>query len=303
MKTIGSFFKSFAVYSHNIDRVNLQMAEPMAEDHPLEDPGAGSWGTRGLVAPFGGQLFHSLEGMGELFCVQFNERMLPAKVVAERMSKRIADIQDREGRKIGKKEFAQLRDDVHLELLPQAFIKRAKVYGLITTSKLVIFTGSAKRQDDTVLSLLYLLTAIRMNISFTRLAYALRDPVIVMTGLAIDEDDRFSATNVALLKAICGDGPDATIRVKDKDIYGNDVQTLLKKGFRVHELGLRSLKHSASFTLAKSMTVKAFRLADDLVINHFNESAEDFHGAAWLVCRTALDVWSDIEKSFEDDEL
>ena len=297
MKAIGSFFKNFVVYNHDmdIDRDVMQHEVPA-----LTDPNGQTWSTVGLVPVTDeGFIFHSLDGMGLLFCVQFNERILPAKVRDEHFRKTLDAIEQREGRKPTKKEYAELRDEAERDLLPKAFIKRAKVFGLLTNSRLLIFTGSSKRQDDVLLIINHYLNDVGIDNTSIRRP-SLKEAVSGMTSLALEEDDWLSATDHGVLRIEGEVKP--TIRVKDKDIYSADVQTLLKQGYRVNELGLRSLNVDAEFTLNKSMTVKRFNVGGDLILSHGDTTA-DFHGAAWLVCRTALDVWKEIESSFEDDEL
>ena len=117
MKAIGSFFKNFVVYNHDmdIDRDVMQHEVPA-----LTDPNGQTWSTVGLVPVTDeGFIFHSLDGMGLLFCVQFNERILPAKVRDEHFRKTLDAIEQREGRKPTKKEYAELRDEAERDLLPQ----------------------------------------------------------------------------------------------------------------------------------------------------------------------------------------
>lgn len=303
MKSIGSFFKNFVVFNHNID-TSLIVEDEDNRPEELSDPNPSAWSTKGLVPVIEGEdYFHQLDGMGFVFCVQFNERILPGKVRDEHVKKRAERIQEGTGRKPSKKEYRELRDEVELELLPKAFIRRSKVFGLITASRLVIFSSSTKRQDDVMLVLfgnLDLYFGAAKELSFTR--PSLKDGLSGLTGLALGDDERFAATKNALLVNAREEAETPTIRIKDKNVYSSDVQALLKQGYRAHELGL-STSAGTSFTLTKSMTVKRFSIGDDVVLSHFNESVEDFHGAAWLACRTALDVWTDIEVSFEDDEL
>lgn len=216
MKSIGTAFKSFAVYNHSIDTSKL--AELSDDGQEPEDPVGASWDTKTLVRPSDAEewLFLNLDGLGKLFCVQFNERILPGKVIRERVDKAVAVIAERDGRKPGKKQCAEIRDDIILELLPKAFIKRSRVYGFISGSKLFIFTGSAKRQDDVMGVLIRALEKEAVEtVSFAR--PMLRDPVVVMTGIALNGNDYMLARSDALLRIETEGKP--TIRVKDKEIH------------------------------------------------------------------------------------
>lgn len=316
MKSVGTFFRSFTVYQHSIDFEDGPMISSLdlafinldkADRYPALkafDPTGQQWATMHLVPVYDNEdypeFFPTLDGIGRLFCYQFNERILPSKVRDEYFRKAIASIEEREGRKVGKKEFAELKGEAENNLLPKAFIKRSKVFGLITPTKLLIFTGIAKRADDVLMAFNNFLIEVGHDTKTLRHP-SLKEAIGGMTSLALCADDYFEATNSALLRIESEDKP--TIRVKDKAIYSADIQNLLKQGYRVHELGLHSTNHKAAFTLNKVMTVKRLALSGETIDEHFGESDQDFHSAAWLVCRTALDVWADIEASFEDDEL
>ena len=197
MKAIGSFFKNFVVYNHDmdIDRDVMQHEVPA-----LTDPNGQTWSTVGLVPVTDeGFIFHSLDGMGLLFCVQFNERILPAKVRDEHFRKTLDAIEQREGRKPTKKEYAELRDEAERDLLPKAFIKRAKVFGLLTNSRLLIFTGSSKRQDDVLLIINHYLNDVGIDNTSIRRP-SLKEAVSGMTSLALEEDDWLSATDHGVLR-------------------------------------------------------------------------------------------------------
>jgi len=201
MKSIGSFFKNFVVFNHNID-TSLIKEDEDNQPEELADPNPSAWSTKGLVPVIEGQdYFHQLDGMGFVFCVQFNERILPGKVRDEHLKKRAERIQEGSGRKPSKKEYRELRDEVELELLPKAFIKRSKVFGLITNSKLIIFNSSTKRQDDVMLVLLNNLDqqeyGATKGLTLTR--PSLKDGVTCLTGLALGDDERFAATRNAVL--------------------------------------------------------------------------------------------------------
>lgn len=101
-------------------------------ERQVRDPGEHDWRSFGFVQPLStddGLLVSPTSGIYHL-AIQFNERILPAKVRDEHVAKRIAAIEERDGRKVHKKEYAQVRDEVQFELLPKAFIKRSMVHVL-----------------------------------------------------------------------------------------------------------------------------------------------------------------------------
>lgn len=88
-----------------------------------------------LVESVGGQLILKLK---------IETRSLPGSVITRKAKERIAHIEATTGRKPGKKETREIKEDIKLELLPMAFTKESSVMIWIDpdASLLVIDAGS-----------------------------------------------------------------------------------------------------------------------------------------------------------------
>ena len=77
------------------------------------------------------------------------ERLLPASVVREALQERVADLQERENRKVGSKEKKELAERIEDELLPRAFTRTQKLDAWIDIKGgwLVINTPSAAKAE------------------------------------------------------------------------------------------------------------------------------------------------------------
>ncbi len=85
--------------------------------------------SSGWVPPLGKDaeaLVHSVNGY-MLLTMAHQERLLPASVIKDELDERVADIQEREGRKVGSKEKKELREQIEFELLPRAFTRTHKL--------------------------------------------------------------------------------------------------------------------------------------------------------------------------------
>lgn len=262
------------------------------------DPKGSVWGTYGLVhATTEGDYIHDLDGTGVMLAVQFNERILPGKVRDEKVAAYVADIEDREGRKVGKKQYREIRDEVELELLPKAFIRRSLVYVVVTnTDNLIIFSTSAKKQDDITKLLFDLFDYIGMG------------PYDKDTGMAVNTwsnpIDR-SVSNILfnVLKAEPGDlpfmpgefavldntAPDLTpvVRLKNVSLDTPEVNDFLVRGYRIKEMECAVLDEYR-FKLNDKWQFKGFAM-DDGVLKQYEIKAKDtasFHGFAWLTATT-----------------
>ncbi len=106
----------------------------------------------GWVSPIGGdseQLVHVSSGF-LLLKARREERILPSSVIAEHMAERIQHLEEKLDRKIRGKEKLDIRDNVVMELTPQAFTKSTYEQILIMPQQnlLVIDNASDKKIDQ-----------------------------------------------------------------------------------------------------------------------------------------------------------
>lgn len=104
-------------------------------------------GHTGLIEP--------ADGGGLLLRVVFERRQLPADVVKERVEQMAQSVERHTGRKPGRKQLAQLKDEATQALLPQAFQRQTSVMVWLDTSsgRLCLDTSNATLADA-VLTLL-----------------------------------------------------------------------------------------------------------------------------------------------------
>jgi DNA recombination-dependent growth factor C len=229
-------FKAFIPYL--VDAPNW---DSVSSDHLVTDPSAGDWRRVGLAPPLKGDhnLAVDMQGSAYLMAVQFNERILPGKVRDEELTKRVNKLQAQEGRKISKKEYAELREQTEFDLLPRAFIRRTVVYVFFYTQdshwRMLVCTSSQKKADDCV--------AIMRGVFGEGLRpwqITLKgDPSAAFRTLATDPEslspDTFTADKFIALK-----GKDKTVvRFKDKPIEDEDcMQCILMPEYSITEIGV-----------------------------------------------------------------
>lgn len=261
------------------------------EKHTSRDPAPQAWRSAGLVQPTSEPyLLVEITTGTYILAVQFNERILPAKVRDEHVRKKVEAIEEREGRKVHRKEYAQLREEVEFELLPKAFIRRSIVYVMFTDrNKLFVFTSSAKRADDTL--------AILRNCELTagcRVVRTVNDPSELLDAVA-DCAERLEAADAAVLK---GENK-RTIRIKDRDIYGDEVQKLLEAGYSPSELRMNFHDENVDddvlleFTLNDQLFFKRVQFSDFALESRFEAEGEDanvFTSFALLVANHYSDL-------------
>lgn len=302
---MSNIFKSFTPYLNNSGRSFRSSDFNAFDEHEVEDPSPTSWGSVGYAQVVNEELCIDVQGAGFLAMVQFNERILPGSVQKEKIAERLADIEHRDGRKPGKKEYAQVRDEVILELLPEAFIKRKLIPVLFVKDRLFIFTTSAKKCDDTLLLLQRsmpgdslapgnLMNAVPNNITGT-LTTITKEGTTRVDNEDYDINPFFQTSNAAVLK---GENKQ-TIRIKDKEIGSHDVQTLMKQDYEITAVALDYFEPAmtdpdATIVLTDKLTVSKFVVNGVAGERSKDEKDEQdtFINTAWMAARLVNSVTS-----------
>ena len=126
----------------------------------------------GWVPPRGeanGALVESVAGQWILkFFVE--SKVIPGSVLARRVKEKADRIEQETGRKPGKKESKELKDEAKLDLLPMAFTKQAAALVWIDAASrlLVIDTGSQGRADEIVTLLVESLPGLSVSLINTQ---------------------------------------------------------------------------------------------------------------------------------------
>lgn len=113
-----------------------------------------------------------LESIGGQWIARFKTeaKMLPGSVIARRVQEMAAQIEKETGRKPGRKEARELKDEAKLDLLPMAFTKQASMWVWIdpTARLLVVDTASQSRADDVVTLLVEALPGLSVSLLSTQ---------------------------------------------------------------------------------------------------------------------------------------
>lgn len=277
-------FKGFATYFVSEPFTHDEIATAVDDsDYNSIDPTGSQYNTIGFGEVLTGETHLDVEGAATLLNVQINERILPASVVKEKMRQTLDSIEEREGRRPGRKEFAQVKDEVLQTWLPKSHIRRKQVPVLIRGRRLFVFTTSAKLADSVCM---FLQRVFDKSMQWAMLAgVSDMSPANVLTVAATDGDvDDFTVTTEAVLK-----GKDKqTIRIKDKDIVSDDVEKLIADGFQVTTIGLSYGEDDDQvvFTLNEHLVVSKLQFAGVPKPPRAASEAElsdNLIAAAWLI--------------------
>ena len=114
-----------------------------------------------------------------LMKLMIEQRVLPSAVVRRRVEERAAQIEQATGRKPGKKQAKELKEEIVLELLPQAFTKQAAIQVWLDPKqrRLMVDASSPAKADEVVTQLVKALG----GLSLTPL-HTTQSPAAAMSG-------------------------------------------------------------------------------------------------------------------------
>ena len=123
--------------------------------------------TLGWSSPYGIEDERMVHSVGSCHLLRFTvrERVLPPAVVKEKVAERSAAFEAKTGKRPGRRQQVTLRDEVMMELLPQAFVKPAYTdcYVDVDGGWFVVNTASAKRAEEISTALRHALEGVKLQ--------------------------------------------------------------------------------------------------------------------------------------------
>ena len=151
-------FKNIQFYKVNPTwTFDILAAEEALDSARFVECGLSQEESIGWIEPRGeinGPLIESI-GYQWIAKIMFESKILPGSVVKEAVEKRFLQIETQTGRKPGKKEKKEIKEDVRNNLLGKAFTKKSSALVWIdpTSRLLVIESGSQSRADEIISAL------------------------------------------------------------------------------------------------------------------------------------------------------
>jgi DNA recombination-dependent growth factor C len=282
--------KSTAAY-RKIEQLAIEMRSQGWSDKPVEkllfrDPSPTQWQSIGFIDSLSGVDYPLDQANSVTWCVQIADRVLPSKVRDEHLQKRVADIEGREHRKVSKKEYRELRDEVEVDLLPRAFIRRS--YCLVTfmpNSTFIIWSSSARRCDqmiDQVMSLLDVVTGASPSIASYVDPEVRVGSEILLPLVRNDEHDYVPSYSGVLFKDDAEESA-RVVRMKNVSMISDNALRLLDDGYEIRELHITDQDETVEFTLTDSFTFKRINViesSDDA--GDKDDRARAWEASLWL---------------------
>jgi len=185
-------------------------------------------------------------------------KVLPANVVRRAAEERIEKLEDQMGRKLGRVEKRDIREEMRLDLLPRAFTRLAHTNVWIDRNSglLLVDSGSPTRADEVVAMLLRCLDDIELTPVQTNTS-----PAVQMSAwlLAHEAPGRFDIEEECELKAT--DDSQAIVRYSKHSLNNAEVRKHIQNGKLPTRLAL-TWNGRVSFVLNDKWQVKRERFLD-----------------------------------------
>jgi recombination associated protein RdgC len=227
----------------------------------------------GWVPPVGkddAPLVHAANGC-YMLCAQREEKILPSSVVNEILAEKLAEIEEKKGTPVRKKERDALRDEVIHDLLPRAFSFTRRQYAYIdaNTGWLVVDSSSAKKTEELASWLRRCLESLPVAVPQVK-----DRPAAVMTRWLAEGEVPVDVVieNECELRATDEEG--AVVRCKKHDLSAPEIQNHLEAGKEAVKIAV-SWNDRLSFVLDDALGIKRLRFLDLVQEQAAEVDAED----------------------------
>jgi recombination associated protein RdgC len=240
--------------------------------------------SRGFVPPFGRDaeaLSHRVADAVWL-TVGGEDRLLPGAVVNDLLAKKLAELEQKEGRRPGGRARKRLKEDLVQELLPRAFVRPSRTDALLDLEHgiCVVDTSSRKSAENVASEIRHALgsfPALPLNAEVA--------PRSVLTGWVAGDPlpAGLSLGDECELRDPTDQG--AVVKVQRMELQGEEIAKHLESGKQVTRLAL-TLDDHVSFVLGEDLVIRKFKLLDGAVDQLESSDRDDLR--AELDARFAL---------------
>ena len=277
------FFRNLAFFrfptSHDFTRLDELLPEAA-----LKSVGPLELFSRGFVSPFGrgeDKLSHRI-GEALWLTVGGEDKLLPGSVVNDLLAGKVAEIEDKEGRKLGGRARKRLKDDLLHELLPRAFVKSSRTDALLDLEHgfLAVDTSSRKTAETVASEIRRALGSFPAIPPNAEVA-----PRSILTGWIAGEPlpDGLVLGEECELKDPMDGG--AVVKAQNQDLLSDEIAKHLEAGKQVTKLAL-NLDDHLSFVLGEDLVVRKLKFLEGAVDQLESTDRDDLH--AELEARFAL---------------
>ena len=231
--------------------------------------------SSGWVEPRGEAHGPLAESVAQQIILKFQaeSKAVPGAVVRKHAQAAADEIEAQSGRKPGKKEMRNLRDDAKLALLPMAFARQSSTWVWIDAERRLLVTdaGSQARTDDLITALVEALPGLNPMLMQTTLtpAHGMAQWLLAEStdewpsGLSVERECELQSS----------DEEKSVVRYTRHHLINDEVRQHLHRGLQPKRLAM-SWEGRVAFVLTESMQLKKIGFLDGVIA----ESGQDESG-------------------------
>jgi recombination associated protein RdgC len=272
-------FKNLTVYRIGPEwQASISVIESSLQKMRFVPCGATQKQSSGWVEPRGIKHAPLVESIGGqyLLKLQVEQRVLPGAVVKKRTEELAKQVEDNTGRKPGKKQTKELKEQAELELLPMAFTKQSSINVWIdpTRHMLMLDTSSSSRAEDVITTLVKVLDGFAVTLLQSKESAA----VAMKEWLASGEPPAcFTIDRECELKSM--DEMKSVVRYARHLLDTDEVKAHIVSGKMPTRLAM-TWEGRVSFMLTESMQIKKLAFLDVVFEGHKPGKDEAFDADA-----------------------
>lgn len=224
---------------------------------------------QGWASPLGkhGETLVHAAGGYMLICLQRQEKILPAQVVKEYVDEKAEAIEAEQMRKVRRKERDEIKEQVLLEMMPQAFVRNKRTYGYLALQDglLVVDASNSNAAEHFASSLRKSLGSLPVRPPVVEQA-----PAFTFTGWlneSIDLPDQITLGADAWMVDPSEDG--GKVIARGLDLNSDEVRGHLDAGMQATKLTM-TWDDNVSFCLDEELGITRLRFGDA-----FHEKLDD----------------------------
>lgn len=238
-----------------------------------QPPGTQTMFTEGFAHPIAGQeQMVYAESDFLLLTYRQDSRMLPGAVVKAELDEKVKAIESEEDRKVGRKEKAELKEQIVFNLMPRAFIKSQITPVLIDMRRhrVMVNTSSAKRAEEAIACLRKTLGSMPVaypapkSAPYTSFANWMRDTKLLPEGYTLGDG--------AALKGTKDDG--SKLSFNAMDLSQEEILAHLETGMVPVKLNM-VFHDTIEFNLTEKLEIKSIKPLDLIQENLDSIDADD----------------------------
>ena len=267
-------FKNLTVYRVGPEwSTTLEQIEDGLAAARFAECGATQVQSAGWVAPRGSGHAPLVESVGGqwLMSLMIERKALPSAVVKRRTDELVQQAEHSSGRKPGKKETMELKEQATLELLPMAFTKRAtlKVWIDERARLLMVDASSTTRAGEVVTQLIQSLPGLTLTMLPTTESAAVAMSQWLLSG---EPPAAFTVDRECELKS--ADEMKSVVRYARHPLDIDEVRQHIASGKQPTRLAL-TWQARVSFVLSETGQIKKIDFLDVVFENHRADSRDD----------------------------